>query len=119
VEILPWGDDNTSKTFLAETDIFVMTSVFEGLPFSLLEAMAVGIPCVVSKVDGNTDVIHNMENGMSCLTEHEFCSKLEMLINNISLRKTLGSVGAAYVNHHHNLTNMALKLAEFYKGFSY
>ncbi len=42
-------------------DIFVMPSLQEGLPVSIMEAMAMGLPCVVSEIRGNTDLID--ENG--------------------------------------------------------
>lgn len=103
VSIERWGNSATSERFLAETDIYIMTSVFEGLPFSLLEAMSLGIPCVVTKVDGNTDVINNNENGFSCLSANEFAAKIELLINSAELRQQLGREGYEYVKTNHNL----------------
>ncbi|MXV16698.1 glycosyltransferase [Hufsiella ginkgonis] len=116
VRIEAWGDPLTSKRFLTETDIFVTTSVFEGLPFSLLEAMASGIPCVVSKVDGNTDVIQNNENGFACLSREEFCTKIELLIHDCELRETIGQAGYQYVKTVHNLeTNLKQLEAIYYE----
>jgi glycosyltransferase involved in cell wall biosynthesis len=48
---------------LARTDIFCLTSLWEGLPMSLVEAMAAGLPSVVNAVDGCTDVIVPGHNG--------------------------------------------------------
>lgn len=110
-----WGDAGTSAQYLRETDIYVMTSVFEGLPFSLLEAMSLGIPCVVTKVDGNTDVINNAENGFSCLSFEEFTSKIELLINDPELRKTIGTAGYNYVKTQHNITNTIQQLENLYQ----
>lgn len=102
VKIHNWGTQETSKSVLAQTDIFVMTSTFEGLPFSLLEAMANGIPCVVAKTDGNTDVIQNNENGFSCLSKEEFVVKIEQLMESKELRRQMGIAGYEYVKKHHN-----------------
>jgi len=115
VNILHWGDAATSSAFLSETDIFVMPSVFEGLPFALLEAMSQGIPCVVSKVDGNTDVINNNENGFSCLNIEEFCSKIEMLVNDVQLRRKIGMAGREYVSTHHSICESTKKLEKIYR----
>lgn len=40
----------------AAADIFIFPSYREGLPVSLMEAMASGLPCVVSRIRGNTDL---------------------------------------------------------------
>ena len=114
VHIIHWGDTEISKKFLEETDIFIMTSVFEGLPFSLLEAMSLGKPCVVSKVDGNTDVINNSENGFACLSVEEFCEKIELLINDPALRVKLGMAGYEYVKSKHSIEKNALQLEKIY-----
>lgn len=39
------------------TDILVFPSLQEGLPVALMEAMACGLPCVASKIRGNTDLL--------------------------------------------------------------
>jgi glycosyltransferase involved in cell wall biosynthesis len=115
VRIEQWGNASTSKTFLQDTDIYVMTSIFEGLPFSLLEAMLAGIPCVVTRVDGNTDVIQNNENGFSCFTAEEFCEKIELLINSETLRNQIGRAARQYVIIHHNIEKNIKQLEHIYK----
>lgn len=40
-------------------DIFAFSSIHEGLPVSVMEAMASGLPCMVSNIRGNTDLIDN------------------------------------------------------------
>lgn len=47
-------------------DIFTLPSLQEGLPVALMEAMAAGLPCVVSRVRGNVDLITEGENGCLC-----------------------------------------------------
>lgn len=109
-----WGDPQTSIRFLQEADIYVMTSVFEGLPFSLLEAMLLEKPCVVTRVDGNTDVIQNNENGFSCLTVDEFVEKLESLITQPELRLKIGRAAAEYVKSKHDIRKTIKQLEAVY-----
>ncbi|MHC4830747.1 MAG: glycosyltransferase, partial [Planctomycetota bacterium] len=44
---------------LARADVFCLTSISEGLPVALLEAMAAGVPCVASRIQGVDEVIEH------------------------------------------------------------
>jgi glycosyltransferase involved in cell wall biosynthesis len=55
---------------LAAADIFVLPSLWEGLPIGLLEAMAMGKAVIASNVDGTREVIKNNENGLLIETDH-------------------------------------------------
>jgi glycosyltransferase involved in cell wall biosynthesis len=50
--------------FLRAGDLFVLPSVAEGMSNSLLEAMATGLPCLVSAIGGNTDLIDHEVTGL-------------------------------------------------------
>jgi len=51
--------------YLQASDLFVFPSAREGLPSALVEAMAVGLPCIVSHIEGITeDLISQGENGI-------------------------------------------------------
>ncbi len=45
-------------------DIFVLSSLHEGISIALLEACALGVPAVVTNVGGNPEVVHDGENGL-------------------------------------------------------
>ncbi len=61
------------KELLQIADIFVFSTLQEGLPRSLMEAMSVGIPCVVSKIRGNVDLVEDGVNGFLCETNDSDC----------------------------------------------
>ena len=64
---------------MQKNDIFILTSLWEGLPISLLEAMYMQRICIVTDVIGNRDVIKNGINGFVCNNITEFSD----VINNI------------------------------------
>lgn len=47
-------------------DCFAFSSIYEGLPFALMEAMASGLPIVVSRIRGNIDLIDDEKGGFLC-----------------------------------------------------
>lgn len=51
------------QPYLAAADLFVLPALAEGMSNALLEAMAAGLPSVVSKVSGNTDLIDHGTTG--------------------------------------------------------
>jgi glycosyltransferase involved in cell wall biosynthesis len=103
--ILQWGHFSGSQSFLLSLDIFMLTSIFEGLPFSLLEAMSLGIPCVVSKCDGCNDVVHNGTNGFACITKEEYAETIINIIENRVVAERIGEAGKHYVESKHNIKN--------------
>jgi glycosyltransferase involved in cell wall biosynthesis len=52
------------RPYLSAADAFVLTSHIEGLPFSVLEAMSCGLPCVVTRVGGNAEAVAHGANGL-------------------------------------------------------
>ena len=77
IEITGWVDRDEALRKSMNADVFVLTSLWEGLPISLLEAMYMKKLCVVSDVIGNRDVIHNGDNGYVCENAVEFKVAIE------------------------------------------
>lgn len=62
LRLLGFRDDRIE--ILKISDIFLFPSLQEGLPVALMEAMCCGIPCVVSNIRGNIDLISNLTDGL-------------------------------------------------------
>ncbi|MGL4228609.1 MAG: glycosyltransferase family 4 protein [Tannerellaceae bacterium] len=85
------GNRSDISTIYNASDIFVLASYREGLSRSIMEGMASGLPCVVSKIRGNVDLID--ENGgfvVSPFKPEEFTNAIDKLANNTILRKKMG-----------------------------
>lgn len=57
------GRRSDIKELLSAADIFLFSTFQEGLSRSLMEAMAMGLPCIVPNIRGNTDLIDNGQGG--------------------------------------------------------
>jgi glycosyltransferase involved in cell wall biosynthesis len=62
VRVLGWRRDVAD--LLHAMDIFLLTSRFEGLPRSVLQAMAAGVPVVATAVDGTPEVVRDGRSGL-------------------------------------------------------
>lgn len=80
-------------------DIFAFPSQREGLPVSLMEAMASGLPVVCSKVRGNVDLIENEKGGflLDPLDIDGFAAAIDTLVKNQWLRELMGSFNVGSV----------------------
>jgi glycosyltransferase involved in cell wall biosynthesis len=80
---------------LASFNVFVLTSLWEGLPRVLPQAMAAGLPIVATAVDGNAEAVRNGENGI--LVRPGDCEGLaraiEILLSDRSIAEQMGSRG--------------------------
>lgn len=59
-----YGASNNALELMNESKIFVLSSLYEGNPISILEAMSLGLPIVAPSVGGIPDVVVNDENGL-------------------------------------------------------
>ena len=64
VRVLSWIDSSERERLLAESDVFVLPSYNEGVPMALLEAMAAGLPAIVTSVGGIPDVLRHGVEGL-------------------------------------------------------
>lgn len=91
VKLLGYRTD-VSEIFKA-SDVFVFPSYQEGLPVALMESMASGMPCVVSNIRGNVDLIEDGKGGYLIGPEDTdgFTNSILRLLDNAELRVSLGS----------------------------
>jgi glycosyltransferase involved in cell wall biosynthesis len=62
--VLFLGHRDDIPALLASCDVFVLPSLYEGLPLSLLEAMASGRPAIATDVAGSNEVVRHAESGL-------------------------------------------------------
>ena len=72
IEITGWQEPEEARKYLNQLQIFLLPSLWEGLPISLLEAMYLKKICIVSDVIGNRDVIEHGRNGFVAKTKEDY-----------------------------------------------
>ena len=106
------------EDYLRAADIFVLPSTTEGMSIALLEAMAVGLPVVASRVSGTVDVIRHGENGL--LFEPGSSTSLTdciiSLIESPNRQAELGSQARKTVEQHFSLDRAADRYVALYRS---
>jgi len=77
---------------MARTDIFLLSSILEGQPLVVVEAMAYGCPIVSTNVGGIPELITDGVNGLLCPSEKPEClaDKIKSLVEDSTARERLG-----------------------------
>jgi glycosyltransferase involved in cell wall biosynthesis len=83
---------------LAECQVFVLPSLYEGHPKALIEAMACGLPVVGTPVDGTSEVLHDGQNGLLAADTSvpALRTVLARLLADANLRERLGRAARVY-----------------------
>ncbi|MBW1886740.1 MAG: glycosyltransferase family 4 protein [Deltaproteobacteria bacterium] len=103
-------------SMIANADIFVLPSMSESMPLSLIEAMACGKACVASKVGGIPEIINHEENGFLVTPgdSRDLSIKINTLVNDPGLRKKFGDSGRAHVVENFALKDMVSETREMF-----
>lgn len=103
---------------LAAADIYVLPSLWEGLPLGLLEAMAMGKAVIASKADGTKEVIRHNVNGIMVNVDNleaEVTNAITQLAGDAGLRHRLGQQARATISSKYSAANMTRQVEEIYK----
>jgi len=116
--IHPLGNITNVSDLLDAADVFVMPSLWEGLPLALLEAMAAKLPVVGYRIEGLKDIIE--EGGPGFLVDvGDFAGMarcLAELIRDSDLRDRMGASGRDLVERRYNLERVIDSLESLYQG---
>ena len=108
------------------SDVFALASVIaaggdrDGIPVSLMEAMACGLPVVTTGVSGIPELVEHNETGLICEPRDpkSLAHALETLLQDRQLRERLGRVARTKVVAEFNAEKSAIELDRFFKGFN-
>ncbi len=111
------GEREDVATLLAQSDVFVLASRSEGLPLSILEAMAAGLPVVASRVGGVPELVVDGETGLLVRPgdPEQLAAALGRLLADELLRRRLGEAGRARAREHFDLDSVRRAHVDLYR----
>jgi len=90
---------------LSTSDIFVLPSRAEGMSNALLEAMTCGLPCIVTDIPANAEIIKSGENGILVNVDDDdgLAKAMVCLAESQDLRERLGQEAAKTIDNHYSI----------------
>lgn len=112
------GFTNDVSRVLKDADIFFSTSLYEGLPFSVIEAASYKLPLVLSKVPGHIDLIESNKNGYyyNLGNIEEASNYLNKLVNSKDILEKISFNSYRNYKENYSIENMIYKLSNLYSN---
>ncbi len=110
------GETSEALKHLAALDVFVLPSLWEGLPFVLIEAAALRKPIIATAVEGNREVITDEETGLlvPARDPRALAEAVIRVINEPNLATRLGQAAARLIPPRFALSRMIRETEELY-----
>jgi len=116
---IEWLDtiDNTEK-FYREIDVHIQPSFAEGLPNSVMEAMAASLPVLATDIGGNSDLITHGINGwlFPSGSSEELTVLMQRCIDAPELLASLGTQGRMRIERDYDIAAITNDLMDLYRG---
>jgi glycosyltransferase involved in cell wall biosynthesis len=115
VQITGWLD-NVEKALL-ELDVFLLSSDYEALSYTPMEAMRAGLPCVLSNVTGSSDLVKEGETGFIVFPSDidGYVASILQLLSDQELHKKMGQAGCKRWKEKFHLSSMVRRTAHLYQ----
>ncbi len=115
IEVTGWMNREQALRHSMASDVFVLTSLWEGLPMSLLESMYMEKLCLVNDVIGNRDVIRTGVNGYVCRNADEFVEAIRGILEDPGKAAEMTAQAKKDILETYNTRVMAGKYREIYE----
>ncbi len=117
VTILPWVSRKQVQTYIKNAKLYVSSSRYEGMPYSVIESMALSIPSVLTNVDGNRDLVIDKKSGFLVEVDDdvEMANKIISLLTESKLRNKFALQAKKLFAQNHLLSDYLQKLTTHYQ----
>lgn len=97
-----WLSRSETLTRLAQLDIYVQTSLWDGLSYAVLEAMTFGKPVVATDIPANRAILKHGVTGFLGASPREMAEHLRLLARDAALRRKMGAAARLCVEENHD-----------------
>jgi glycosyltransferase involved in cell wall biosynthesis len=118
ITLLEWTNRSDIFNIISNSQLYISTARYEGLPYSVIECLSLGKAAVVSDADGNRDLIENGKNGfvISNSNPSHFSEKINILLNDDSLRRKFENQSKVKFENEFDMKKNIFKLEILYKN---
>ncbi|MGV6858606.1 MAG: glycosyltransferase [bacterium] len=116
VELTGWLPRSRALKMLESCDIYLQTSLWEGLSIAVLEAGCMGLPAVVSDCEGNRGPVLEGETGYVAGNLGTMIDRVKALILDGGLRERMGQRAHQWVGCEFSMEHFLCGLDEVYRG---
>lgn len=119
-KIILAGHIPNAAQYLHAFDFYISTSLKDGFPYTILEAMGAGLPLVATETYGITEIINNQNNGILIEPRNSklLAKTISDLIKKPELAKKISENARYDINHHFGFNDMIMKTKEVYENFN-
>ncbi len=114
------GDRRDVPDLLAQSQIFILSTHYEGLPISILEAMRAGLPVVATSVNGIPEEVVDGKTGFLAPRQdvQALADALHTLINSPEIRQQMGKAGREKFEQEFTVERMITETREIYEAIT-
>ncbi|WP_434037256.1 glycosyltransferase [Formosa sp. 4Alg 33] len=116
ITLLDWTTREDIFNIIDNSDLYITTARYEGLPYSVIESLALGKPIVATNADGNRDLVINGYNGILVDNENvtEFSAGILNLLNNKEVLESFSKNSKQLFEEKFNINNNIKHLENIY-----
>jgi len=113
------GNRNDVLEILSISNVFVLSSVKEGMSNALLEAMGIGVPCIVSNIDENKELIADKKNGLTFRLKNSFdlFEKIKYIKNNNEIADGFSERSKEIIKNNYSIDKIVKIFSDFLVKF--
>lgn len=114
LEVTGWLDAQEVRMKLQKVDVYLSTSLWEGLPLSVLEAMNLGKPLILTDCVGNVDLVDSGHNGFSYYSMQDAIRCINYLVGDPGNLIKMGKLSRQKIESEFNKKKMTFQYKTLY-----